>query len=318
MLHRLHQLGLVLALVFAAVGCGGGSSLLTNFTFDYKPEFSSYTGGVGVTSPLAGVWKINFSRAVGAGGVGEIRQATNYEFVAQATGAGKALGFTLHPENRAATYFVLFLTGSAIDVRVYEYNPRDDRVTRIIAKGTFDLGLREVSTTSYSVEIFDSGGKRDGTGTWSGFGVNASAPGFNPLADGALNGVKFVLTDEEGQGDLEAHGSMNLTIAGTTLTGTATVEIVNNEGVSITDGTLQVSGSRVGGASGGVFNLAISGSVGGVPFAGSGVLTGIERDEETRFGPDVLCGKVQLQSENVGGSIIRARKYSGPLGRSSY
>lgn len=318
MSRRFHLLGLLLGVFLTTAGCGGASSVFENFTFDYEPEFSSYTGGTGVASSLlGGAWKIDFSRAISGGG--EILQETSYSFVAQALSDNKAIAMTVHPEDRASTYFEIFLTGSAIEVRVNEYSPQDDRVVRIIAQGTFDLGLRSVATTTYSVEVFDGGSKRDGTGTWDGFVVDVASPDFEPVPNGGVSGIRWVVADDRGQGDLEAWGLMDVNVSGTTLTGTTTITLVNDEGVDITDGTLSVSGTRSGGASGNTFTLAFSGVVGGVPFTGTGTLVLIGTGTDTRFvGDELYSGEILLQSANEGGSIIRARNFGGTLGFSEF
>jgi hypothetical protein len=318
MLRRLQLLGVVLGLMLSGLACGGDSTILQNKTFDYEPEFSAYTGGTGVAgSPIGGAWKIDFSRAVS--GSGEILPATTYTFIAQATNNEKALAMLVNPEDRGSTYIRIFLSGSAITVRMDEYTPESDKVVRIIANGTFDLGTREVATTSYSVEVFESGAKRDGTGTWDGFATDVVSPDFEPLSDGALNGIRVVMADDDGQGDMEASGIMNVTVSGTTLDGTLALNIINDEGVEITDGTLDVSGTRSGGATGTVFNLVISGSIGGVAFTGTGRLTAIDTGTDARFAGDTLfSGEILVDSENDGGSIIKARQFAGTLGISEF
>lgn len=318
MLRRLQLMGVVLGLMLSSLACGGAESLLENKTFDYEPEFSAYTGGTGVAgSLLGGAWKIDFSRATS--GSGEILSATSYAFIAQATSAEKALAMVVNPEDRGSTYIRIFLSGSAITVRLDEYHPQSDRVVRIIANGTFDLGTREVATTSYSVEVFEGGSKRDGTGTWDGFAVDVASPDFEPLSDGALNGIRVVMADDDGQGDLEAYGIMNVTVSGTTLDGDLALNIVNDEGVEITDGTLDVSGTRSGGATGTVFNLVISGSIGGVAFTGTGRLTAVDTGTDARFAGDALfSGEILVDTENEGGSIIKARQFAGTLGISEF
>lgn len=322
MLRTLPTLLLLTLILAFGTACGGGiSQVIDNPTFSYRPQFTSYSGGVGVdSSPLAGAWNITFSSAIGSGS--EVVPAATFRCIAQASSTTRAIGFTTGRETQAAAYLEFSLNGSQIEIKIFQYDPASDEVLEYLARGILDLGTRQVATTTYTVRKVGTGGSQSGGGTWEATATDLS--GYTPL--NKVRNLRFNLTDKKGQGDMEMAGIIHLTFSGTVISGVAKLDIVNNEGTTVASGSLAITGTRRGGADSPIMDLVFSGSIQGVAFSGSGTFTMVldgfplesweEGDEQsTRV---LGSGIIQLSAANDGFAPIRGRDYSGVAGRASW